>query len=175
MEERRDAEAAAGGQGTGLMQAMLNAMGQDHTWKRQGGWQLLSVAIDSGAAETVIPHTLITSYPVEETEKSRAGVTYASATGDPIPNLGQQMLPMATAEGSLRMMAFQATPVAKALGSVWKICKQGHAVVFDDEGSYIYNKTSGEVNWLREEDGNYMLDVWIPPREAMGQDFGRQP
>ena len=157
------------------MQAMLNAMGRDKSWERRDGWQLLSIAIDSGAAETVIPHTLITGYPVEETQKSRAGVTYASATGDPIPNMGQQRLPMTTAEGSLRMMAFQATPVAKALGSVWKICKQGHVVVFDEDGSYIFNKTSGELNWLREEDGNYMLDVWIPPREAMGQDFGRQP
>ena len=157
------------------MQAMLNAMGKRDIFTRTDGWQLLSIAIDSGAAETVIPHTLITGYPIEETEKSRAGVTYASATGDPIPNMGQQKLPMTTAEGSLRMMAFQATPVAKALGSVWKICKQGHSVIFDDEGSYIYNKTTGELNWLREEDGNYMLDVWIPPREAMGQDFGRQP
>ena len=22
---------------------------------------------------------------------------------------------------------------------------------------------SEEVNWLREEDGNYVLDAWIPP------------
>ena len=36
------------------------------------------------------------------------------------------------------------------------------------------NKSSGEVNMLREEDGNYMLDVWVPPMdEASG--FTRQP
>ena len=35
-------------------------------------------------------------------------------------------------------------------------------VVFDSDGSYILNKTTGELNWLREDNGNYMLDVWIP-------------
>ena len=43
-------------------------------------------------------------------------------------------------EGSLRAMTFQAVPIAKPLGSVKKICQAGHIVVFDDEGSYIYNK-----------------------------------
>ena len=42
----------------------------------------------------------------------------------------------------------------------------GHRVVFDDEGSYIMNKATGEVNILREEEGNFMLDVWVPPPEA---------
>ena len=36
-------------------------------------------------------------------------------------------------------------------------------MVFDDEGSFIMNKNNGEVIWPREEDGNYMLDAWIPP------------
>ena len=55
----------------------------------------------------------------------------------------------------------------------------GHAVVFDEEGSYILNKGTGEINWLREENGNYMLDAWVPPQSYFGvntsQPFGRQP
>ena len=69
-------------------------------------------------------------------------------------------------------MTFQAAPVSRPLGSVKKICRTGHRVVFDDEGSYIYNKTTGEVNWMREHDGNYILDLWIKPKE---QGFGGQP
>ena len=57
----------------------------------------------------------------------------------------------------------KASPVTKPLGSVKKICQAGHTVVFDDEGSFIMNKNTGEVNWLREEDENNMLDAWIPP------------
>ena len=38
-------------------------------------------------------------------------------------------------------------------------------VIFDDQVSYLYNKSTGEV-------GNYMFDVWIPPNET--RDFGRR-
>ena len=49
-------------------------------------WRNIAIAIDSGAAETVIPHTLVTEYAINPTDKSRAGVCYASATGELIPN-----------------------------------------------------------------------------------------
>ena len=137
----------------------------------------MSVAVDSGAAKTVIPYSLVVDHPIVETAKSQAGLCYASATGAPIPNLGEQRLPLATREGSLRMMTFQAAPVAKALGSVAKICAAGHRVVFEEGNSYIMNVHTGEVNWLREENGNYMLDVWIPPAAEVNgcQDFAWQP
>ncbi len=141
--------------------------------QRDGRWQLLSVAVDSGAAETVIPHKLVTSHPIHETDASRAGVNYASATGDPIPNLGEQILALCMREGSLRSMKFQAAPVSRPLASVKRICRAGHRVVFDDEGSYIENKLTGEINWLREESGNYMLDMWVLPDAEAG--FGGQP
>ena len=56
-------------------------------------------------------------------------------------------------------------------------------VVFDSEGSYIVNKQTGEFNWLRNDNGNFMLDVWVPPPAAvdpyaMGKSeasFQRQP
>ena len=134
-------------------------------------WQLLSVAVDSGAAETVIPYSLIKGYPVKETEASKSGLNYASATGEPIPNLGEQVLPLMMEEGTVRGMTFQAAPVARPLGSVMRICKAGHRVVFDDDGSYIENKTTGEINWMRQENGNYMLDMWVIPEAS----FGRQP
>ena len=62
----------------------------------------------------------------------------------------------------MRAMTFQAAPVAKPLGSVKRICQAGHYVIFDEDGSYIVNKATGELNWLREQRGNYMLDAWIP-------------
>ena len=135
---------------------------------RSGRWQLLSVAVDSGAAETVIPHKLVTSHGVIETDASRSGLNYASATGDPIPNLGEQLLPLFTREGTLRTMKFQAAPVSRALGSVMRMCQSGHRCVFDEDGSYIVNKITGEINWLREENGNFMLDVWVVPPEELG-------
>ena len=36
-------------------------------------------------------------------------------------------------------------------------------------GSYIYNLQTHESEDLVEEDGNYYLEVWIPPPEMMKQ------
>ena len=40
-------------------------------------------------------------------------------------------------------------------------------VVFDGEGFSIVNKQTGELNWLRKDNGNFMLDVWVPPPAAV--------
>ena len=72
-------------------------------------------------------------------------------------------------------MTFQAAPVSKPLGSV--ICAAGHRVVFDEDGSYIENKTTGEMNMLREDNGNYMLDMWVvfPRPTEWGPMLGNEP
>ena len=48
-------------------------------------------------------------------------------------------------------------------------------VVFDDDGSYIFNKQTGEVNWMREEAGNYMLDLCVAPKKIAESGFGGPP
>jgi hypothetical protein len=141
--------------------------------KEQKGWKKLSLAVDSGACENVIDaNEEVPNYPVVEGRAARMGVKYASATGEEIPNLGEITIPMVTMEGSRRKMKMQAAEVSKPLASVKRICEAGHTVVFDEEGSFMYNKTTGEINYFREESGNYMLDVWVPPNSAA--DFHRQ-
>ena len=84
---------------------------------------------------------------------------------------------MFTVEGTKRKMRMQAAEVSRPLASVKRICEAGHTVVFDETGSFVYNKTTGEMNYLREEGGNYMFDVWIPPvgePPQTQQDFHRQ-
>ena len=139
-------------------------------------WTKLSIAMDSGAAESVIDPKELPCIPLAETKASQSGEEFSSATSEPIPNLGELKFGMVTREGSLRGMTMQGAPVAMALGSVKRTCAQGHVVVFDDEGSYIYNKSSGEINMLRESCGNYLLDVWVPPPEevnSLQSGFGR--
>ena len=63
----------------------------------------------------------------------------------------------------MRVLTCQEAPVSKPLRSVKRMCQAGHRVVFDEEGSYIENKNTGEINWLREEDGNYVLDTYVVP------------
>ena len=103
--------------------------------KNQDGWQLLSMAIDSGAAETVIPHRLVSQHPLKETNASRSGLCYSSATGQPIPSLGEECFILFTMEETFRGMTFQAAPVSKPLGSVKRICAAGRRFVFGEDGS----------------------------------------
>ena len=83
--------------------------------------------------------------------------------------MGEQRLPVVPETGNKPCdMVFQATNVTKALGSVKNICLAGHAVIFMEGkygGSHIIDLEFGDFNTmtLREEDGNYVLDAWIPP------------
>ena len=138
-------------------------------------WRRISIAVDSGACDNVISPDDVPEQQVMESSGSKKGENFYSATGEPIPNLGDIKLPMIMREGTARGMLMRAAPVSKPLASVKKICQAGHAVIFDEEGSFIINKTTGEMNWMREDDGNYMLDAWVPPPESPNEDFIRQP
>jgi hypothetical protein len=39
--------------------------------------------------------------------------------------------------------------------------KAGNRVVFDEDGSYIENRETGQITWLVEEGGMYALKMWV--------------
>ena len=63
-------------------------------------------------------------------------------------------------------MRAQVCDVNKALLSVAKTVKMGNRVVFEDEGSYIEDKTTGERMYLEERGGMYMLKLWVRKNQA---------
>ena len=130
------------------------------------GWRQISLAVDSGACVTVASPEDIPNYPVTETEQSKAGETFAAASGDAIPNLGNMAVPIVTKEKTERLMSVTAAPVLKPSMSVQQLNKTGHTVVFDESASFLCNKNMGEVNLLREDAGNFMMDCWIPPNAS---------
>ena len=123
--------------------------------------------IDSGACENVIDaKEEVPNYPVKENKASKIGVKYASATGEEIPNLDEIILPLKTKGGGRNKMRMQVVEVSRPLASVKRICEAGNTVVFDEGGSYMYNKITHEVNLFGEDGCNYMLDVWILPNDG---------
>ena len=133
----------------------------------------MRITVDSGAAESVIPLDEVANYAprphaVEE--------FFQTAPGEAIRNEGEQKIPVVTPSGQLRGMTFQACDVTKPLASVKRMMDAGHAVTFSPEsmgGSFILNLATGEEEPLVEEDGNYYMDVWVPPPTALP--FNRQP
>ena len=66
--------------------------------------------------------------------------------------------------------------MATGLLSAEKMNETGHIVVFDGDNSYVASKWAGDVNMLRRQDGNFMLDLWVPPPAvAQGLGFAKQP
>ena len=63
-------------------------------------------------------------------------------------------------------MCAQVTAVNKALLSVSKIVGCGNRIVFDGDGSYIGNKTSGEWTPLEGRNGLYTIKMWVPRDQA---------
>ena len=138
------------------------------------GWRKVGITIDSGTADSVADPL---SFPGYAVARHDGPIMYQSATGEPITNVGEQSVCLLTKEGSLRGMKFQATStIKKPLASVRRITEAGHAVIFAPEsygGAFILNLESLEENSLREEDGNYLLDCWLPPAHSVG--FGGHP
>lgn len=146
--------------------------------KEEERWRRLAIAVDSGACASVMSPEELPEYKdaIMETKGSRDGDDFVGASGEVIPNYGELKVPLITREQTTRGMTFTAAGVAKPLASVKRMTMEGHMVVFDEEMSYVYNKKTGELNMLREEDGNYMMDVWVPPPEvAKKMGFRGQP
>ena len=100
------------------------------------------MTVDSGAGATVVNDTMI---KVVTAKNVRPDVKYEVADGSHIPNMGEKTFAAFTDGGVLRSMTAQVTEVNKALLSVSRIVRAGNRVVFDEEGSYIEDKATGEV------------------------------
>ena len=129
----------------------------------------MAVAVDSGASESVMPTGEVPGYLVVMPPKP---IWYANCNGGQMQNEGEQRLPMMLPSRDWFEMPFQQTSVTKPLAAVTKMCEAGQAVLFLPEefgSSIVINMLSGdyETEELRQEDGNYMLDVWIPPIEEV--------
>ena len=59
-------------------------------------------------------------------------------------------------------MIMQVAAVTKPLGSVRAFVKAGNRVTFDDEDSFIENKSTGAKTATDDRNGAYVFDVWIP-------------
>ena len=128
----------------------------------KGEWEEIEMAVDSGATETVVGEDDLPSVEIKEGAASRRGTVYEVANGVQIPNLGEKKFVAYTEEGSMRSLTAQVCEVNKPLLSVCKVIAGGSRVVFDQDGSYIENKVTGERTWLKHQGGMFMLKMWVP-------------
>ena len=132
-----------------------------NTVSDDGLWEEIKFSVDSGATETVVPPEMPESIPTVPGLASKRGVEYEVANGVTIPNEGEKRFTGITEEGQEKSMVVQVCDVNQGLLSVSKAVAMGNRVVFDDQGSYIENKMSGDRTWMRAEGGMYTLRMWV--------------
>jgi len=132
-----------------------------NTVTEDGQWEEIELAVDSGATESVAPPTLPETIATVEGPASKRGVMYEVASGHQIPNEGEKKFQALTEEGREKQMTLQVCDVTQGLLSVTKMVAAGNKVVFDNEGSYVENKMSGDRTWLREKNGMFIMKLWV--------------
>ena len=63
-------------------------------------------------------------------------------------------------DGNAKEVTAQVCAINKLLMSVSKVRSKGNRVTFDDEGSCMENKATGERTWLTQSGGMYDLEMW---------------
>ena len=144
--------------------------------KPEPKWVKLEAVVDSGAAESVAPERMAPWVPKRESEGSRRGQTYLSASGDKLPNMGEKQFDMMPPEGSWAQATFQMAEVTRPLCSVSKICDKGNRVVFELGGGYVENIQTGTGTSFLRQNNVYVMEMYVqdPSSAAAGQGFGRQ-
>ena len=141
----------------------LNAVSsQERQWKK------VSFCVDSGAGETVLNEDDLPEVPTTESWGSKHGQKYEVANGAVIENEGEKEFVghVKTQSGNMktwsaRLAKAQVAGVHRPLMSVKKVCRAGHRVVFDDDGSFIEDKGTGDRMQIEEVEGEYVLDTWV--------------
>ena len=124
-------------------------------------WIEIEMGVDSGASETVIGPDMISNVELKEGEHKRRGVQYEVATGELIPNLGEKRFVAVSENNVARKLTSQVADVNQALLSVRKMMASGHRIIFDSDGSYIEDKTSGEYMDMRDDGSMFLLKLWV--------------
>ena len=82
--------------------------------------------MDSGCGVSVAPPGMCPTYPITESEGSRRGQEFVSASEDTMPNLGEQKLGVVLDNGGETMIKYQIADVSRALNSITEMCDAGH-------------------------------------------------
>ena len=97
-------------------------------------WKPVTSIVDSGAINNVAPSS-VSAKALVESNGSLNGMTYHTADGTRIPNLGQKTLETVSEDGSTQLsQTFQIADISRPLTSVGELADAGDLVVFGRKG-----------------------------------------
>ena len=124
-------------------------------------YEEIGASVDSGAGVTIMPSEMCTHVPLRETADSRAGTKYRAASGHPVPDMGSRTFDAQTPRSQNRRLTCKVGPVRKMLLSVNDMFSKGNRVVFDSQGSYVENVTTGDWTPIEQKNGMFIMKSWV--------------
>ena len=123
------------------------------------------LTVDSGAADHVMPLGWLAWILITASLGSLRGLHYVSASGNRMPNKGEQRVKFLTRDGVWASLLFQVAGINKPLVSVSRLIDEGWRVVFDDEGSYLIRKKTKKVIRMDRTRGVFTIEAYIEPED----------
>ena len=124
------------------------------------GWVRVRAVIDSGAGASVGPKCLAGTGKLRPSSGSKAGQKFTSASGEPLKNEGEVVLPSFTEDGLSLKATFQIADITRPLLSVSKICEKGNLISFGANGGVIMDE-NGRKTYFGREKGIYVLELFV--------------
>jgi len=141
---------------------------------KTAGTQVVRAVVDSGANESVTPPGLFAE-PIVPSAMSRAGLSYTSANGGEIPNLGRTTVRFATPAGQRMGIHFQVGEgLTQPLVSVAGLVDAGNVVTFDKTGGWIRSLQTGRRIRLPRDGNTFFLDMKVPGSPEEEEEEGAQ-
>ena len=129
------------------------------------GWHKISLTVVPWVCDTVVDPRVLPGYQLKEIEVSRVGGASLIVAGDPIPQLGEEDVAICIESGEVRSLKAQGSIVAKPLFSVKEMIEAGQFLGFCEQGGFVFDTNSCNIDWFREEHGDYILDIWLVPHK----------
>ena len=126
------------------------------------GWERVSVKVDSGAVDTVMPLRVATHIEVRETEASRSGPGFKAANGTTIKHHGVRKLHGVNDNFQTIGMTAQVADVNTTLASVNKMLQAGNRVHFETGNCYIEHVRTGKRTTINERNGAFEIGIGVP-------------
>ena len=135
-------------------------------------WERITLKIDSGAIDTVMPPTMAKHFPLEETERSKKGEGYLAANNSLIQHYGMRRLKGQSDAYRPMTMVAQVAGVKSALVSVHRLLEAGNKVHFERGNCYVEHTKSKIRTDIAERNGAFEVGFWIPKAQGNQTDRG---
>ena len=168
-------------EGDGGMRTLEQEVSEEEAAKMnyKGKWFEVEAEVDTGACIPMMPKNIAKHLPIRESEGSRRGAKYLSASDDFIYNEGESDVLFASDSGEWKKAVIQRGDVNKTLMAGGSMADQGNTLLFTKYGGMvvkdpdlsIYKRAVGSAKVktpFKRKGKTYSMNMWLKAPEVEG-------